>query len=185
MKPHALGLVFLVSMSGCAMHDGLPGGGGDGPTGTDGGSGFDAARGPDAGSCDGLDRLACEAAAQTLGCVLDTCCGKLIKCRLPSEPPMFCAADCVNSCIIREEGECTAQVGCHPVYLPFNGCGCAPAGCCTLFDHCADGATATCYHVMPTCKKLPPDCQGDYVVSYDANLCYDGCVHQNECALTP
>lgn len=84
---------------------------------------------------------------------------------------------------LKTQDECTAQAGCHPVFVEPNACGCAPAGCCTLFSRCADGAQAEC--ALPaqfTCTVVMPRCDAPaYVIAYE-NGCYSGCVRPSDCA---
>jgi hypothetical protein len=137
--------------------------------------------------CPSLDEAACMAASD---CQVHTCpdcngnqvfgacipAGQTADCPQPQCPPP-------GQCQGLDQQTCAMNANCHAVFMPGQGCGCATAGCCTFFSYCADGATAVCSG-MPVCNSAPPDCQGDYVVSYIPNGgCYEGCVLSSECAM--
>jgi hypothetical protein len=79
---------------------------------------------------------------------------------------------------------CDARSDCHPVFEDPGNCRCASAGCCARFSRCAVGDRATCTPNGIACEVVTPHCESPYTVSY-ANLCYEGCVRNTECALTP
>jgi len=75
---------------------------------------------------------------------------------------------------------CDGRSDCHSVLTDPGTCGCAGAGCCAHFSRCAEGGRANCTD-SATCKMATPFCELPYVLSYTSN-CYEGCVHQSECA---
>jgi hypothetical protein len=95
----------------------------------------------------------------------------------PPCPKILCPAPCAGL----DEKSCIASGTCHPVYRDDQNCGCAPLGCCAHYDHCGTGAQADCSSTGVICDRVPPHCEGDYVIAY-ASGCYEGCVHTSECA---
>jgi hypothetical protein len=82
---------------------------------------------------------------------------------------------------ITTQTACDANPSCYSVFFDPNTCGCATAGCCARFNHCAEGpAGAQCYGGV-SCALNPPFCEGPYVVSYRGE-CYEGCVNSMDCA---
>jgi hypothetical protein len=76
------------------------------------------------------------------------------------------------------QAACEARSDCYGVFVDPNTCGCAAAGCCARFNHCAAG-TPMCNGGV-SCTTATPYCSGPYVVSY-ASGCYQGCVRQTAC----
>lgn len=76
---------------------------------------------------------------------------------------------------------CDARVGCHPVFVDPQTCGCASLGCCAHFSRCADGDLAQCANAGIGCTIAAPHCEGPYVIGY-SGVCYEGCVRASECA---
>jgi|GEM_PF-1112532 len=76
-------------------------------------------------------------------------------------------------------GDCYYRGDCYTVYKSEQNCGCATAGCCTQFDHCAEGRLADCTGPA-LCDMATPYCEPPYVGSYK-NGCYEGCVQQYDC----
>jgi hypothetical protein len=102
-----------------------------------------------------------------------------ISCANPSDPQIGCGLDCPAPCnLLADAASCNARTDCHAVFQPAGACGCAGAGCCIHFDHCADGQ-AQC-NGQPACTIPSPICDGPYAVSY-TNTCYEGCVLATEC----
>jgi hypothetical protein len=81
---------------------------------------------------------------------------------------------------VTTQAECDSRSDCHSVFLPGTTCGCAAAGCCELFNRCADGGRANCTGPV-ACMAPQPLCALPYTLAYTAN-CYEGCVLQTECA---
>jgi hypothetical protein len=79
---------------------------------------------------------------------------------------------------------CDSRSDCHSVFVDPNDCKCATAGCCAQFNSCANGGRAKCDGQGLACGAKTPYCAGPYVVSYTntVNVCFEGCVLQNECA---
>jgi hypothetical protein len=90
------------------------------------------------------------------------------------------AAGCGRAlCSSLTRDACDARGDCHSVFQDLGVCGCAPAGCCTMFSRCAEGGKARCSSMIQ-CGVAPPNCVGPYVVSY-TDTCYEGCVLSSEC----
>jgi hypothetical protein len=81
---------------------------------------------------------------------------------------------------VTTQAACDSRSDCHSVFLPGTTCGCAAAGCCELFNRCADGGRANCTGPV-ACLAPQPVCVTPYAPSY-TNVCYEGCVLQSECA---
>ena len=81
---------------------------------------------------------------------------------------------------VTTQAACDSRGDCHSVFLPGTTCGCAAAGCCQLFNRCADGGRANCTGPV-ACLAPQPVCVAPYVLSY-TNVCFEGCVLQSECA---
>ena len=81
---------------------------------------------------------------------------------------------------VTTQAECDRRSDCHSVFLPGTTCGCATAGCCELFNRCADGGRANCTGPV-ACLAPQPACVAPYALSY-TNVCFEGCVLQSECA---
>lgn len=174
-------------LAGCSGSVAVVVGDGGGPV-TDGGGGTDA-------RADGGEIAACRAHGSQASCAADARCtydpgcpdcrggttGAL--CLWKGEPQRGsnCAA-CPGPCgALPDEASCASSPACHPVYRDPGTCDCASAGCCMRFSGCADGAKAQCSPSNgPQCAIPPPECGGDYVVSYTIS-CYEGCVHKAEC----
>ena len=75
---------------------------------------------------------------------------------------------------------CDARDDCHTVLADTSLCSCVAAGCCAIFDFCADGALADCKGPA-TCKRMEPTCTPDFVVAFKYS-CYEGCVRPIDCA---
>jgi hypothetical protein len=171
----SLALLGLL-VAGCGS-DGLPlggdGGTGDGsPGGTDGGA-----------SCTGLGESQCMARKDCRTDYCPTCTGGMIfvDCAKTTDPQIGCGLDCPQMAPcpqLTDEQSCNARSDCHSVYQPSGACGCAPAGCCIHFNHCATGQP-NCTGPA-ACNIAPPPCDGPYVVSY-TNACYEGCVLKTAC----
>lgn len=84
---------------------------------------------------------------------------------------------------VTAQSDCEARTDCHSVFEDSPLCACVTPGCCATFQRCANGSSANCTGVT-TCDMLEPFCQTPYVVSY-AGLCYEGCVHQDDCNYLP
>ncbi len=80
---------------------------------------------------------------------------------------------------VTTQAECDTRSDCHSVFLPGTTCGCTAAGCCELFNWCADGSRANCSGNV-FCNMAAPSCEAPYVPS--GSICWDGCVLQSECA---
>lgn len=102
------------------------------------------------------------------------------------QPSALASAQTTNApaCAALGEAACDASSDCHSVYVDPQMCACVPAGCCTVFEHCAEGAKADCSGRNLRCRRLPPHCEGPYVVSY-VDFCYEGCVRIDECSEPP
>ena len=81
---------------------------------------------------------------------------------------------------VTTQAACDSRSDCHSVFLPGTACACAPAGCCQLFNRCADGGRANCTGPV-ACLAPQPVCAPPYALSY-TNVCFEGCVLQSECA---
>ncbi len=79
---------------------------------------------------------------------------------------------------------CDARSDCHSVFEDPGTCGCLALGCCAHFLRCADGDRASCTPNAIACDAATPHCESPYTVSY-TNVCYEGCVRNTECLLTP
>jgi hypothetical protein len=84
---------------------------------------------------------------------------------------------------VTSQSDCDARTDCHSVFDDSPLCACVTPGCCAIFRGCANGGTANCTGVT-ACEMVEPFCQPPYVVSY-TSLCYEGCVHQDDCNLLP
>ena len=92
---------------------------------------------------------------------------------------VFSAIDGPTACSqLTAQTACEARSDCYAVFVDPSTCGCAAAGCCARFDHCAAG-TPSCNGSV-SCTTATPHCEGPYVVSY-ASGCYQGCVRQSAC----
>jgi hypothetical protein len=91
----------------------------------------------------------------------------------PSDTPLAACSQ------VATEADCNLRGDCHSVFVDPGTCGCAGAGCCAHFDHCADGKTANCTGPA-LCKLATPFCEAPFVLSY-TGTCYEGCVRQGEC----
>jgi hypothetical protein len=135
--------------------------------------------------CQGLDEQSC---AMNASCRADYCdaCGirRFVGCSDPGTQPAPCPAVTCPNCMGLDEQACSSTATCHPVYIDLQACGCAPAGCCTRFQECGQGAYAVCTPPTAICDALPPTCEGDFVLAY-SNSCYEGCVHPRECGGQP
>jgi hypothetical protein len=137
--------------------------------------------------CATLDETSCRARTD---CQAVTCnpCGTgsyFAACIVAGANNIGCpAVSCPISCAqIADQATCDASGICHSVFTNSGACDCAPAGCCTHYSGCADGAKATCAPPSTlACKSLAPDCEGPYVLSY-TSTCYEGCVLSSECGL--
>jgi hypothetical protein len=76
--------------------------------------------------------------------------------------------------------ECEGRADCYSVFFDPGNCGCAASGCCAHFHHCSDGFVAACAGQV-TCAVSAPHCESPYLVSF-INGCYEGCVHNKDCA---
>jgi hypothetical protein len=134
--------------------------------------------------CGALDEVSCNArsdcrAGYCTGCQRRTfvgCGGPGVAFACPAGCPMPgpCATETTRA-------GCDSRTDCHSVFVDRGICDCAVAGCCTAFDHCADGAQASCKG-NPICHQVPPYCEAPaYVVAYTAS-CFEGCVRPTECA---
>jgi hypothetical protein len=139
---------------------------------------------PNCGVCQGLGEMQC--VAQGAACQANYCdeCGNrtFVGCADPNTPPPPCPAITCPNCMGLDEQTCTNSAACHPVYAEGGTCGCAPAGCCIVYNHCADGKTAQCQQMGgPICALAPPNCGPNHVPSI-MNGCWDGCVLPTECS---
>lgn len=84
---------------------------------------------------------------------------------------------------VTTQAECDARDDCYSVFEDKNDCGCATPGCCARFKSCSNGSYANCLD-NASCEMIPPVCNPPYVLAYK-NLCYEGCVFQDDCGLLP
>jgi hypothetical protein len=91
------------------------------------------------------------------------------------------AASCQPCADVTTQEECDSRIGCHSVFLDAGVCGCATAGCCMEFSHCADGDQVDCQGRSVSCDALSPACGPELVNSY-SGFCYEGCVNRKDCA---
>lgn len=86
-----------------------------------------------------------------------------------------------NCMQVATQADCDMHSDCYSVFFDPQTCGCAGAGCCEHFDHCANSnGGAQCYGGV-SCAVATPFCDGAYVVAY-RNGCYEGCVNGADCA---
>lgn len=111
--------------------------------------------------------------------------GRYVGCFGPNDPIPDCPrpTQCPTDCTQLDEQTCSANPACHGVYLDRQQCGCPTAGCCTFFDHCANGA-ADCDQSHAQCDRVPPVCEAPYAVGVSGG-CYEGCVLASACPATP
>jgi hypothetical protein len=84
---------------------------------------------------------------------------------------------------VTTQAACDARDDCHSVFEDPGTCGCASPGCCARFKSCAAGGYADCLGPA-MCNTVQPFCEAPYVIAYK-NLCYEGCVYQDDCGLLP
>ena len=84
---------------------------------------------------------------------------------------------------VTTQAACDARDDCHSVFEDPGTCGCASLGCCAHFKSCADGNWASCLGPA-SCEMMEPFCEPPYVIAYK-DLCYEGCVQQDDCAILP
>jgi hypothetical protein len=134
--------------------------------------------------CNGLDEASCRGSPNCVTLTCTDCQGNtsFIGCGDPNEEPAVCPGACPPPrCLALDEATCAVEPGCHRVFVNEPNCGCAPAGCCTKFSHCAEGEFADCTGGEVICDALPPTCEGSFVVAF-SNGCYEGCASMDECA---
>jgi hypothetical protein len=96
-------------------------------------------------------------------------------------PALVCPMAGPDCSVYTDEASCTANSQCHSVFIDSQACACAGAGCCTHFDHCADGPVKCSHSPGPaSCTMSTPVCEGDFVVGYRGG-CPEGCVRKNQC----
>jgi hypothetical protein len=136
--------------------------------------------------CDGLGEAACRS---TPGCRADYCSdcagmSQFLQCSAMVAtptlcPPVLCPGPACED--VRTLTECEGRVDCYSVFEDPRTCGCAALGCCARFTRCARGNTATCKPPPILCDAVEPYCEGSYVIAYTQS-CFEGCVHQKDCA---
>jgi len=84
---------------------------------------------------------------------------------------------------VTTQAECDARDDCYSVFEDKNDCGCPTPGCCASFKSCSNGSYANCLD-NAMCDMITPVCNPPYVLAYK-NLCYEGCVFQDDCGLLP
>jgi hypothetical protein len=139
------------------------------------------------GACKGLDEASCRgrsdcAVGQCAGCTGGPSFAGCYDPKIDQAPPcpgIACAPACSD---VKDLATCKQRSDCHPVFADPGTCLCAQPGCCQMFQRCAEPDKADCKGPA-LCKRLPPTCEGDYVVAYDPSTsCYEGCVLKTDCA---